>query len=90
MAPEVLHRVCHGGMEPDNPVYATHQLKTQPAILHNFRRHRVRGADYPAILFHKGASVRGTFVSGLTENDIRRLDIFEVNQSCDPPIPSLS
>lgn len=78
MAPQVLHRVCHNSMEPDNPIFATHQLKSYPAILHDFRRHRVQNADYPAILPCEGESVRGTYVSGLTENDIRRLDLFEV------------
>ena len=77
MAPQVLHRVCHGSTSPDNPIYAAHQLKTYPAILHDFRRHRVRRADYPAILPVNGATVRGTYVTGLTDADIWRLDIFE-------------
>jgi hypothetical protein len=48
-----------------------------PAILHNHRRHKVRFADYPAIVPHEGSAVRGTYVTGLTDNDIWRLDIFE-------------
>ena len=77
MAPEVLHRVCHG---PANPTFSTAQstyLKTSPAILHDYRRHRVKGADYPAILPAPSSNVRGTFVTGLTDGDIYRLDIFE-------------
>jgi gamma-glutamylcyclotransferase (GGCT)/AIG2-like uncharacterized protein YtfP len=77
MAPQVLHRVCHGSMAPDNPIYANHKLETYPAILHNFRRHRVKYADYPAILPTEGSTVRGTYVTGLTDADIWRLDIFE-------------
>lgn len=77
MAPQVLHRVCHGSTAPDNPIYASHNLKATPAILHSFRRHKVRHADYPAILPVSGSTVRGTFVSGLTEADIWRLDLFE-------------
>lgn len=77
MAPQVMHRVCHGSSDPDNPVFATHQLKTSPAILHDHRRHRVKHADYPAILPIKGSTVRGTYVTGLTAADIWRLDIFE-------------
>lgn len=77
MAPQVLHRVCHGSSSPSNPIYASHNLKTTPAILHNFRRHKVRHADYPAILPISGSTVRGTFVSGLTDADIWRLDLFE-------------
>ncbi|KAK4565983.1 hypothetical protein LTR86_003832 [Recurvomyces mirabilis] len=77
MAPEVLHRVCHGSSSPDNPIFQTHNLKSHPAILHSHRRHRVKGADYPAILPHSTSTVRGTYVSGLTDADIWRLDIFE-------------
>ncbi|KAI6825862.1 hypothetical protein KC315_g7905 [Hortaea werneckii] len=77
MAPQVLHRVCHGSSSPDNPVYAAHNLQTYPAILHDHRRHRVRSADYPAVLPVPGSTVRGTYVTGLTDGDIWRLDIFE-------------
>lgn len=77
MAPKVLHRVCHGSTSPTNPIYATHALKTTPAILYGHRRHRVKHADYPAILSHPTSTVRGTFVTGLTDADIWRLDIFE-------------
>ena len=80
MAPQVLHRVCHGGSQPDNPIYKSHKLKMFPAILHNHRRHRVIGADYPAIIPYEGSTVRGTYVTGLTDNDIWRLDIFEGSQ----------
>ncbi|KAK3051060.1 hypothetical protein LTR09_007810 [Extremus antarcticus] len=75
MAPQVLHRVCHGSAAHGRPTH--HTLKTSPAILHNHRRHRVKDADYPAIVPTEGASVRGTYVSGLTDADIWRLDIFE-------------
>lgn len=77
MAPEVLHRVCHGSTSPTNPIYTTHNLKTYPAILPAHRRHRVKDADYPAILPHNESTVRGTYVTGLTDSDIWRLDIFE-------------
>jgi hypothetical protein len=77
MSPEILHRVCHGNTNPTNPIYATHQLRIQPAILPHHRRHRVRGADYPAIVPHEGSAVRGTYVTGLTDADVWRLDVFE-------------
>lgn len=77
MAPQVLHRVCHGSTSPSNAIYAIHNLKTTPAILHDYRRHRVRYADYPAILPVSGSTIRGTYVTGLTDADIWRLDIFE-------------
>jgi len=76
MAPAVLHRVCHG---PRNPTFTSQStyLSTRPAILHDHRRHRVGGADYPAIVPSPTSTVRGTLVTGLTAGDIHRLDIFE-------------
>lgn len=80
MAPQVLHRVCHGTPSASNPIYTTSSLTTTAARLKNHRRHRVRGADYPAILPtspSQNSAVLGTHVSGLTDADIWRLDIFE-------------
>ena len=45
MAPQVLHRVCHGGSQKENPLYQIQNLKSHPAILHNNRPHRLRWAD---------------------------------------------
>lgn len=94
MAPQILHRVIHG--RPDPEPWQKNLLTFQPAILHGYRRHRVRGADYPGIIpatepqsqsqsqkqeeptgLMRKASVLGTLVSGLTDGDIHRLDIFE-------------
>ena len=67
MVPEILARVCgHKG-----------KWTVRPAILHDYRRHRVAGADYPAIIPTPKASVRGTYVTGLSNSDITKLDIFE-------------
>ena len=67
MVPDILARVCgHKG-----------KWTVKPAILHNHRRHRVAGADYPAIIPTPKASVRGTYVMGLTKSDVAKLDIFE-------------
>ncbi|EOA84244.1 uncharacterized protein SETTUDRAFT_93750 [Exserohilum turcica Et28A] len=77
MAPPVLHRVIWGSTTPPTPAHAS-LLHIRPAILHAHRRHKVRNADYPAILpSSPSASVRGTLVQGLTDGDIWRLDIFE-------------
>ncbi|KAL4991704.1 hypothetical protein BDW68DRAFT_198431 [Aspergillus falconensis] len=103
MAPQILHRVIHGSPTPQQ--WQKDLLRFRPAILHGYRRHRVRGADYPGIIresesgqnctadgsgsakegaalssgpgTHSRASVLGTVVSGLTDGDIHRLDIFE-------------
>jgi hypothetical protein len=48
MAPQILHRVIHGQSEPEP--WQKDLLTIKPAILHGYRRHRVRGADYPGII----------------------------------------
>lgn len=81
MAPEVLHRVIHGQATPEK--WQKDLLKIRPAVLHGYRRHRVRGADYPGIIpvsspdESSRTSVLGTLVSGITDGDIYRLDKFE-------------
>ncbi|KAL4939273.1 hypothetical protein BDV06DRAFT_199276 [Aspergillus oleicola] len=98
MAPQILHRVIYGLPTPAK--WQKDLLRFRPAILHEYRRHRVRYADYPGILkdadtntdsakdepgagtgMGLGApSVLGTVVSGLTDGDLHRLDIFEGDQ----------
>ncbi|GAB7351054.1 hypothetical protein MBLNU459_g1534t1 [Dothideomycetes sp. NU459] len=78
MAPQVLHRVIYGmsATSPNNRHTAA--VTSTPAILPSHRRHRVSNADYPAILpSSPSSSVRGTFVTGLSDADMWRLDIFE-------------
>lgn len=75
MAPPVLHRVLHGPAPPTELQKSL--LKVKPAVLHGYCRRRVRYADYPAIIPSEEASVRGSYVSGLTDADIWRLDLFE-------------
>lgn len=85
MAPQILHRVIHGRADPEPWQKAL--LKFRPAVLHGYKRHRVRDADYPGIVPAKSSdasdkssnatTVLGTLVSGLTDGDIHRLDIFE-------------
>ena len=76
MAPEVLTRVIFGVTNHKNAV----RLTIKPALLTGYRRHRVLGCDYPAIIPHEGSTVRGSYVTGLTEPDLMRLDIFEGDQ----------
>ncbi|KAK5240086.1 hypothetical protein LTS06_012575, partial [Exophiala xenobiotica] len=78
MAPGVLHRVIHGTHDPEP--WQKSLLTVRPALLQSYRRHRVRHADYPAILPHPNSCVRGSVVTGLTEGDLYRLDIFEGDQ----------
>jgi hypothetical protein len=81
LAPPVLHRVIYG---TPHPTPLTHPamtfLRIRPALLRGYTRHRVENADYPAIVRDKEGTVRGSVVSGLTEGDVFRLDIFEGSQ----------
>ena len=75
MAPQVLNRVCHGDFQTST----TRRLTVRPAVLDQYRRHRVKFADYPAIVHTRDgdSSVSGSYVAGLTDGDVARLDIFE-------------
>ncbi|KAM3088965.1 hypothetical protein ACMFMG_000585 [Clarireedia jacksonii] len=75
MAPEVLYRVLYNvSKTPTNPSL----LKTiTPAILPGYCRYKVRFADYPGIVAESGHTVRGTYVTGLTPDNVRNLDLFE-------------
>ena len=80
MAPEVLYRVIYGQstISSVHPSFKAATLLTlTPAILNDYCRYKVRGADYPGIVSSAGHSVRGTFVTGLTDSDIHRLNGFE-------------
>ncbi|KAH9224070.1 AIG2-like family-domain-containing protein [Leptodontidium sp. 2 PMI_412] len=78
MAREVLYRVIYGHEEltPVTTILAS-KLTHTPAILHNHCRHKVLHDDYPGVIPQEGHSVRGVYVTGLTDADIYRLDIFE-------------
>lgn len=77
MLPAVLHRVCHGTSIPEE--HQKNLFSARAAILHHHQRHRIKEADYPAVLpcDEPHTCVRGTYVSGLTDEDLWRLDIFE-------------
>jgi len=75
MAREVLFRVLFQTSRPGSG--QVQRITVQPAVLHDFRRQRVRGADFPAIVPKRSATVRGAFITGLTEIDVSRLDLFE-------------
>ncbi|KAK8135800.1 hypothetical protein PG984_003740 [Apiospora sp. TS-2023a] len=79
MAAEVFFTVCYRNTQIDVSVLKS--LHTfQPAVLHGFRRRRVRHADYPGITRDataEDASVRGMYVTGLTDANMEKLDAFE-------------
>jgi hypothetical protein len=76
MAPSVLRRVIFGQNLPDSTTKRP-LPSPRPALLKDFQRHRVKNCDYPAIVSKTDAMVRGTLVTGLTEGDWWRLDVFE-------------
>ena len=80
MAPQVLHRVIFGTVQPT--VSQASRLTFKPALLPQYVRHRVLDCDYPAIIpsSEPDACVRGTYVHGLTAEDQWRLDLFEGDQ----------
>lgn len=75
MAPAVLSRVIYGATRPE--AWQIGSLQVRPAILYSYCRYQVNFVDYPGIVPETGKTVRGTYVEGLTEGDIWRLDIFE-------------
>lgn len=75
MAPEVFYSVCYGTKTPPEVVKGLHTFT--PAILRDHCRHRVKDADYPAVVPEKGHSVRGIYASGLTDANLHKLDCFE-------------
>src|SRR5436305_7235306 len=78
MAPGILYRVIYGNPNPEP--WRQKPTTVRPEILESHRRHRVKYRSYPAIVPRTGSCVRGSVVSGLTQGDIYRLDIFEGDQ----------
>lgn len=81
MHPKILQRVIGND--------GSH-LRICPAVIKDFTRHQIKGADYPAIvpyslsrslfdhdLDEDQKSVRGSLISGLTDEDVRLLNVFE-------------
>jgi len=75
MAPEVLFTVIYGDRNPPRAFKDLHTFAE--ATLKDYVRHRVEDEDYPAITAEEGGSVLGTFVTGLTDANMEKLDYFE-------------
>ena len=78
MSPQVLYRVLFNFTKPTKA--KQNQLTIVPAILHSYCRHKVYMCDYPGIISQEGKSVLGVYVTGLDDQNIWRLDIFEGSQ----------
>ena len=75
MATPILYRVLYGTVTPE--LWQKGSLRIRSALLPEFCRYRIRYVDYPGIVPEPGKMVRGTYVEGLTQGDVWRLDIFE-------------
>ncbi|KAJ6438409.1 AIG2-like protein [Purpureocillium lavendulum] len=75
MAPEIFYSVCYGSKNPPEVIRKLHTFT--PAVLHDHCRHRVKFADYPAVVPEKDRSVQGVYATGLTEANLDKLDYFE-------------
>ncbi len=53
------------------------RLHGEPAVVEGFRRLRLAGEHYPAVLPAPGGRVEGILYRGLSESDFRALDAFE-------------
>ncbi|KAG6015296.1 hypothetical protein E4U54_003763 [Claviceps lovelessii] len=75
MAPEIFFGVCYGDANPPKVIRDLHTFT--PALLEGFCRHRVKSADYPGAVPEAGHQIRGVLVTGLTDANIDKLDLFE-------------
>lgn len=75
MAPEIFYSVCYRTSNPGDAIKSLHTFT--PAVLHGYCRHRVQFADYPGIVAEDGQSVRGIYITGLTDANMGKLDFFE-------------
>jgi gamma-glutamylcyclotransferase (GGCT)/AIG2-like uncharacterized protein YtfP len=78
MAPEVFFSVCYNNKDVPAEISKRHTFT--PAILHGYCRRRVEGADYPGITPDEKHVVFGTYATGLSDANMRKLDIFEGGQ----------
>jgi hypothetical protein len=78
MVPDVFYSVCYDSksVTPD----IKHRHTFTPAILEGYCRRRVQFNDFPGITADKDHSVFGMLTTGLTKNNIARLDYFEGSQ----------
>ncbi|KAG5913120.1 hypothetical protein E4U42_001443 [Claviceps africana] len=75
MAPEIFFSVCYGDKNPPKMIRDLHTFT--PALLQDFCRHRVKSADYPGAVPEAGHQIRGVLVTGLTDANVDKLDLFE-------------
>lgn len=70
MYPEVIRIVLHRTID---------DLEIRDAVLEGYRRVAVPARSYPTGIAALGSKIHGKLVSGLTEEDLRRLDAYEAS-----------
>ena len=55
-------------------------FRSSPATLDGFKRYRVKGCDYPAIIKAPGANVEGLLIENVDESSLEILVFFEGNE----------
>jgi hypothetical protein len=75
MAPCVLFSKIHGCSEPYS--HQVRNLRFHGALLSDFSRHQLPDVVYPGITANPGKEVHGTLVTGLTNRDVLKLDVYE-------------
>lgn len=87
MEPQVFFSVCYNDRAPAKDIQTRHNFV--PAVLHGYCRRRVRHADYPGMIEDADHSVFGMVVSGITRDNLERLDYLSVKPAVgDPPRPA--
>lgn len=56
---------------------AADELDVASAALHGFARRRARGESFPIVVPHPGGRIVGALVTGLTADDVDRIQYFE-------------
>ncbi|CAG8450207.1 9574_t:CDS:2 [Acaulospora colombiana] len=78
MFPKVLLRVLEGGRQKDDgPIVVEEGI---PATLKGYKRLRVLGASYPALIKDNDSETQGILIKGLTSGNVSTLDHYEGDQ----------
>lgn len=69
----------YGTLEIAEVMYAVtaKQFRSQPAVLQDFTRYKLKSEAYPGIIPQPGGVVNGTVYFGLDDIDIHKLDRYE-------------
>jgi hypothetical protein len=78
MFPELFYKTCYGTKNPSEEFRKRHTF--QPASISGYQRLRVNGMEYPGITPTSNRTVSGTFITGLTAENLQKMDKYEGGQ----------